>query len=310
MDRVQLGKFEERMQAEGLPEIAVQAFLRAVEFVAGGGATTIPESEIEAVESLPSLEGLARLESKGRQAARQAAVIKLNGGLGTSMGLSKAKSLLPIREGLSFLDLIARQVIWQREQWDVELPLVLMNSYRTREDSLAALAQYPELAGRVPLDFVQHKVPRIDAETWSPVEWPADPSLEWCPPGHGDLYIALASSGMLERLLASGIRYAFVSNADNLGAVLDPAILGWLVENDLPFAMEVARRTESDKKGGHLARRGGRLMLREVAQCPERTSTRSRTSRNIISSTRTTSGSISRCSPRPSMRRPPDCRFQ
>ena len=120
------------------------------------------------------------------------------------------------------------------------------------------------------LDFLQHRVPRIDAKTWMPVEWPEDRSLEWCPPGHGDLYLALLSSGMLETLRSHGIRYAFISNADNLGAVLDPQILGWFASKEIPFAMEVAQRTESDKKGGHLARRDGRLILREVAQCPEK----------------------------------------
>jgi UDP-N-acetylglucosamine pyrophosphorylase len=268
LDRVRLEEFAKRMRDAGMPEIAIRAFLHAVEFVAAGGATTISESEIEPVDTLPTFDSLESFAARGREAAREAVVLKLNGGLGTSMGLSKAKSLLPIRDGLSFLDLIARQVLWQRQQWGVELPLVLMNSYRTREDSLAALAKYPDLPTRVPLDFLQHKVPRIDAETWTPIRWPEDPSLEWCPPGHGDLYIALVSSGMLERLLESGVRYAFVSNADNLGAVLEPAILGWFAEHRLPFAMEVARRTESDKKGGHLARRDGRLMLREVAQCP------------------------------------------
>jgi len=164
--------------------------------------------------------------------------------------------------------LIARQILWQRANWGVELPLVLMNSYRTRDDSLSALEAYPDLGKQIPLDFIQHKVPRIDAKTWAPVEWPDDRSLEWCPPGHGDLYLALVSSGMLEALRSQGIRYAFVSNADNLGAVLDPQILGWFASEKIPFAMEVAKRTESDKKGGHLARRDGRLILREVAQCP------------------------------------------
>jgi UDP-N-acetylglucosamine pyrophosphorylase len=262
-------RFAERMRAEGLPEIATRAFLRAVEFVASGGATTIPESTIDPIDSLPSLASLVGYEEAGHTAASRTVVLKLNGGLGTSMGLSKAKSLLPIRPGISFLDLIARQVLWQRRNWGVALALVLMNSYRTRADSLAALAAYPELGGAIPLDFLQHKVPRIDAETWAPVGWPEDASLEWCPPGHGDLYIALASSGMLDRLRARGIRHAFVSNADNLGAALDLRILGWLATEGIPFAMEVAERTESDKKGGHLALRDGRLMLREVAQCPE-----------------------------------------
>ena len=269
VDEAGLAKFADRMRGAGLPEIATREFLRAVEFVSSGGATTISDDSIERVDSLPDLAGLSEYEEAGRAAASKTAVIKLNGGLGTSMGLSKAKSLLPIRPGVTFLDLIARQILWQRSEWGVDLPLVLMDSYRTREDSLAALAAYPDLAKEIPLDFLQHKVPRIDAETWAPVEWPEDDSLAWCPPGHGDLYIALVSSGMLDRLRSHGIRHAFVSNADNLGAVLDLRILGWVATKEIPFAMEVAERTESDKKGGHLARRDGRLMLREVAQCPE-----------------------------------------
>jgi UTP--glucose-1-phosphate uridylyltransferase len=257
------------MLAEGLPEIAIRAFDRALRFVAAGGATTIPDADLEPVGSLRSFSDLGEFEGAGREAVSRAAVIKLNGGLGTSMGLSKAKSLLPIRQGRSFLDLIAEQILHQRSTWSVELPLVLMNSYRTRADSLEALASHDTLASGLPLDFVQHKVPRIDAQTFEPIEWPADESLEWCPPGHGDLYIALASSGMLGALRARGVRYAFVSNADNLGAVLDLGVLGWMASSGLPFLMEVADRAESDKKGGHLARRGGRLILREVAQCPE-----------------------------------------
>jgi UTP--glucose-1-phosphate uridylyltransferase len=270
LDNAGLARFADRMRAEGLPEIATRAFLRDLEFVASGGTTTIPEDSIRPVDSLPELASLAGFREKGLAAASKTAVIKLNGGLGTSMGLSKAKSLLPIRSGISFLDLIARQILWQRANWDVELPLVLMNSYRTRGDSLSALEAYPDLESPIPLDFLQHRVPRIDAETWMPVEWPDDRSLEWCPPGHGDIYLALLSSGMLETLRSHGIRYAFISNADNLGAVLDPQILGWFASKEIPFAMEVAKRTESDRKGGHLARRDGRLILREVAQCPEK----------------------------------------
>jgi len=207
LDQAGLAKFGDRMRAEGLPEIATRAFLRVLEFVASGGMTTIPESSIQPIDSLPDLAGLSGFKQAGLAAASKTAVIKLNGGLGTSMGLSKAKSLLPIRPGISFLDLIARQILWQRANWGVELPLVLMNSYRTRDDSLAALEAYPDLEKQIPLDFIQHKVPRIDAKTWAPVEWPDDRSLEWCPPGHGDLYLALVSSGMLEALRLQGIRY-------------------------------------------------------------------------------------------------------
>ena len=68
---------------------------------------------------------------------------------------------------------------------------------------------------------------------------------------------------------ATGIRYAFVSNADNLGAVLDPVILEWFAARGAPFAMETVIGTEADRKGGHIAWRDGRLVLRETAQAPD-----------------------------------------
>jgi UTP--glucose-1-phosphate uridylyltransferase len=133
------------------------------------------------------------------------------------------------------------------------------------------LATYPELRGRIPLDFLQHKVPKIAAANLTPAVWPADPELEWCPPGHGDIYTALITSGMLRTLLDNGYETVFVSNADNLGAELDPLVLGYFISERLPFLIEVADRTAADRKGGHLARRksGGRLILRESAQCPD-----------------------------------------
>lgn len=86
-----------------------------------------------------------------------------------------------------------------------------------------------------------------------PAEWGANPHLEWCPPGHGDLYSALYGSGKLDALLADGVKYMFVSNSDNLGATLDLDLLAYFAQRDLPFLMECCQRTEADKKGGHLA---------------------------------------------------------
>lgn len=253
-----------------MPEIAIRAFLRALRISReDGDRTQVPESSIEPVDAVPHAQELEAYVDVGRERMASAVVIKLNGGLGTSMGLSGPKSLLPVRTGRTFLDLIAQQVLWQRADAGIALPLLLMNSFRTRGPSLEALARYPDLAAELPLDFLQHRVPRVDLETGEPVAWPVAPELEWCPPGHGDLYAALASSGLLAELRARGFRYAFVSNADNLGGTLDPAILGWFASRELPFAMEVAERTAADKKGGHLARRAGRLILREVAQCPD-----------------------------------------
>jgi UTP--glucose-1-phosphate uridylyltransferase len=150
---------------------------------------------------------------------------------------------------------------------------VLMNSFATRDASLQALAAYPELTvDGVPADFVQSKVPKLAADDLAPVSWPDDPGLEWSPPGHGDLYPSILSSGMLDALLDGGYEYAFVANVDNLGAVMDERILAWFARERIPFLMEVADRTAADRKGGHLARRrgpGGGLVLREIAQTPD-----------------------------------------
>jgi UTP--glucose-1-phosphate uridylyltransferase len=161
-------------------------------------------------------------------------------------------------------------VLELRRRSGARLPLVLMNSFYTHEESLDALSRNSGLEADVPFDFVQHKEPKIRVDDLMPVEWPDDPSQEWCPPGHGDLYTALLTSGMLDELLGHGYRYAFVSNSDNLGAVLEPRILAWMAREEIPFAMEVTKRTEADRKGGHIAHLpGGNYVLRETAQTPE-----------------------------------------
>jgi UTP--glucose-1-phosphate uridylyltransferase len=185
------------------------------------------------------------------------------------MGMDKAKSLLPVRSGKTFLDLIVAQVLAARATYGAKLPLLFMNSFRTQEDTLSALAPYPELeVDGLGLDFVQNSEPKLLAEDLTPVEWPADPSLEWCPPGHGDLYTALEGSGILDRLLEKGYRYASVSNSDNLGAAPDATIAGWFAASGAPYAAEICRRTAADRKGGHLAIRKAdqQLILRDTAQ--------------------------------------------
>jgi UTP--glucose-1-phosphate uridylyltransferase len=246
-----------KMRREGVADAFIETFRHEYEQLAAGETGMLPESSIEPVEDVQELSELP----SGDAPLDQAVVVKLNGGLGTSMGMTRAKSLIEAKNGLTFLDVIARQVL------EMDVPLVLMNSFYTRDDSLAALPA--ELKSDLPLDFVQDKEPKIRVDDLMPVEWPDNPSLEWTPPGHGDLYIALLTSGMLEALLSRGRRYAFVSNSDNLGAVLDERVLGWMARSDIPFVMEVTERTEADRKGGHLARRGDRFVLRETAQTPD-----------------------------------------
>ncbi|HUR86408.1 MAG TPA: UTP--glucose-1-phosphate uridylyltransferase [Solirubrobacteraceae bacterium] len=264
----------EKMRADGVADIAVATFAHYLERLRAGDAGVLAESDIEPVAELPDADELPEDEEGARAALDRTVVIKLNGGLGTSMGMTAPKSLLEVKDGLTFLDITVRQILDLRERTGAQLPLVLMNSFATREASLEALAPYDDLAvDGVPADFVQSRVPKLEAESLEPVSWPADPGLEWAPPGHGDLYPSLQSSGMLEALLDAGYEYAFVANVDNLGAVMEPRILAWFARERIPFLMEVADRTAADRKGGHLAQRAGgggfRLVLREVAQTPD-----------------------------------------
>ncbi len=260
-----------KMRDEGVADVAIDTFAHYFELLRAGETGVLAESEIEPVAELPDADELPDDEEGARAALDRTVVIKLNGGLGTSMGMTAPKSLLEVKDGLTFLDITVRQILDLRERSGATLPLVLMNSFATRDASLEALEPYDTLAvDGVAADFVQSKAPKLVADDLAPVSWPDDPALEWAPPGHGDLYPSLQSSGMLDELLAAGYEYAFVANVDNLGAVMEPRILAWFARERIPFLMEVADRTAADRKGGHLARRAdGGLVLREVAQTPD-----------------------------------------
>lgn len=238
-----------------------------------GATGLVPEAEIQAVSSLPEL---SKLSEAAPHAAKdllaKTAMLKLNGGLGTSMGLEKAKSLLEVKDGRSFIDLIASQVKHMRASFGQKVLFVLMNSFSTSEDTKAFLAEkHPDLLQEPYIELMQNSSPKVDAATLLPASYPSSPENEWCPPGHGDIYPSLLGSGMLESLLNSGIEYLFVSNSDNLGATLDLTLLEYFATSGLEFLMEVCERTAADKKGGHLCTRAsdGKHMLRESAQCPE-----------------------------------------
>ncbi|MEP6952797.1 MAG: UTP--glucose-1-phosphate uridylyltransferase [Solirubrobacteraceae bacterium] len=235
----------DRMRDDGAGPAALAAFARRLDQLdSGPGAGLLPGGELEPIADPPRLEDLPAATALDR-----VAVIKLNGGLGTSMGLRAPKSLIEVKPGHTFLDVIARQT------QAVGLPLVLMNSAASRVAGVR--------------DFLQGREPRLWADSREPVDWPGDRSLEWCPAGHGDVYVALEESGMLSALLGEGIEWAFISNADNLGAVADPRIPAWAQAQGVPFVMEVVRGTAADRKGGHLALHDGRLVLRETAQVPD-----------------------------------------
>ncbi len=257
----------DKMRAAGVNETAIAIFTHYYRELESGSTGRIPEATIAPLDE-PDQWTDAPPTPDDVAAFAQTAFLKLNGGLGTSMGLSKAKTLLPVRDGLTFLDLIACQVLAARELYGVRLPLVLLDSFNTHDDTLAALAPYDLEVEGLPLDMVQSQEPKLLASDLTPVSWPANPALEWCPPGHGDLYPTLLASGMLDALIERGFRYASVSNSDNLGCAPSPSLAGWFARTGAPYAAEVTFRTPMDVKGGHLARRrvDGRLILRETAQ--------------------------------------------
>ncbi|MAT38606.1 MAG: UTP--glucose-1-phosphate uridylyltransferase [Ectothiorhodospiraceae bacterium] len=260
--------FQRKLQAEQSHELSIASFRRNYQMLVQGDTGRISRTEIDPVESVPALDEIDQQASQANLLSK-VVMIKLNGGLGTSMGLDRPKSVIPVRDDLSFLDIIARQVIAANKQYAIDIPLVFMNSFNTHEDTERSLEPYTELRSDIPFDFLQNKVPKVMADSLEPARWEANPELEWCPPGHGDIYISLVTSGMLEMLLDRGYEYAFVSNADNLGATLEPAIVDYMHRTGTDFLMEVARRTPADRKGGHLAKRkDGGLGLRERAQCP------------------------------------------
>ena len=251
---------------------AIEVFSHYYRQLEEGVTGLIREDSIEPLTDPTRLSDVTVDDDDAVAALGRTAIVKLNGGLGTSMGMDRAKSLLPVRDGKTFLDLIVDQVRAARTSYGVQLPLLFMNSFRTEDDTEAALAGYHDLAvSGLGLGFVQNREPKLLADDLTPVAWPHDPSLEWCPPGHGDLYTTLQGSGVLSRLLDAGYRYASVSNSDNLGAAPDATIAGWFAASGAPYAAEICRRTPADRKGGHLAIRksDGRLILRDTAQTAE-----------------------------------------
>ncbi len=262
----------DKMRAAGVSELAVSVFSRFHAQLGSAATGTIPEDTIDPLTDVTHLDDVRPDEGAVAEALGRTVVIKLNGGLGTSMGIGGPKSALPVRDGLSFLDIIARQVLALRRRHGVQTPLLLMDSFRTREESLAILERHPGIAvDGLPLDFLQSMEPKLRADDLGPVEWPDDPTLEWCPPGHGDVYVALQTTGLLDTLREHGYRYAFLSNADNLGATCEGAVPAWMAREGIPYVTEVCTRTRNDRKGGHLGvrRSDGRLVLRDSAMVAE-----------------------------------------
>ncbi|XP_072164135.1 UTP--glucose-1-phosphate uridylyltransferase-like isoform X1 [Diadema setosum] len=200
-------------------------------------------------------------------------VIKLNGGLGTSMGCTGPKSVISVRNELTFLDLTVRQIENLNKTYGCSVPLVLMNSFNTDEDTRKVLRKY----GTMNVDihtFMQSRYPRINKESLLPIAKDSSMSgnnLEnWYPPGHGDIYESFYNSGLLDQFIRQGKEYLFLANIDNQGATVDLRILTLLMnEKNREMVMEVTDKTRADVKGGTLIQYHNKLRLLEIAQVPK-----------------------------------------
>ncbi|TDL14698.1 UTP-glucose-1-phosphate uridylyltransferase [Rickenella mellea] len=207
-------------------------------------------------------------QAKDTSILNKLAVLKVNGGLGTSMGMTGAKSALEVKDDMTFLDLTVRQIEHLNTTFRVDVPLILMTSFNTHEDTLRIIKKYANQQLRI-TTFNQSRYPRILKETLLPCPKDADDDKKyWYPPGHGDVYNALMQSGVLDQLISEGKEYLFISNSDNLGAVVDSNILQHMIDTQSEFIMEVTDKTKADVKGGTLIDYEGTVRLLEIAQVP------------------------------------------
>lgn len=272
----QFDQFDAKMREHGMSDTAINQFHRLYDvWKADEGSTWIRESDVEPLTGVPSFHDVYETidHDEAVHAFAKTAFLKLNGGLGTSMGLDCAKSLLPVRRHkarqMRFIDIILGQVTTARQRLGVELPLTLMNSFRTSKDTMKVVKSDDQFRqDDIPLEIVQHVEPKIDLATGGPAVCPSNPDLEWCPPGHGDLFSTLWESGLLDILQSKGFKYLFISNSDNLGARPSRTLAQHFENTGAPFMVEVATRTYADRKGGHIVRdrKTGRLLLREMSQ--------------------------------------------
>ena len=196
------------------------------------------------------------------------AVCKLNGGLGTSMGCVGPKSAIEIKNGKSFLDIIVDQIHCLNQKYNCNVPLILMNSFNTDLDTKKIIHKYSDILSIQ--TFRQNQYPRLRKDSMLPMSPLKFGDQASYPPGHGDFYSSINESGILDQLIADGIEYLFVANADNLGASVDLKILNLMYTSQTPFIMEATDRTRADVKGGTLVHTPDHtLSLLEIAQVSE-----------------------------------------
>ncbi|KAI9396070.1 hypothetical protein POPTR_004G074400v4 [Populus trichocarpa] len=249
-------------------------FVNLVSRYLSGEAQQVEWSKIqtptdEVVVPYDTLESTPEEPEETKMLLDKLVVLKLNGGLGTTMGCTGPKSVIEVRNGLTFLDLIVIQIESLNKKYGCSVPLLLMNSFNTHDDTQKIIEKYSNSNIEIHT-FNQSQYPRLVADDFVPLPSKGHTDKDgWYPPGHGDVFPSLKNSGKLDALLSQGKEYVFVANSDNLGAVVDLKILNHLIRNKNEYCMEVTPKTLADVKGGTLISYEGKVQLLEIAQVPD-----------------------------------------
>jgi UTP--glucose-1-phosphate uridylyltransferase len=207
----------------------------------------------------------AKLEAAGLEALRrgECALCVLAGGMATRMG-SVVKALVEAVDGKTFLELRLAEMDAVERRVGRRPPIWLMTSATTDAPIRAALGA--RLDGQLVAAFTQYLSLRMTPEGDLFLDAEGLPSEH--APGHGDLPDALRESGLLDRFCSEGGRVVMIANLDNLGATLDPVIVGWHLEHGKPVSCEVVDKLGADR-GGIPVRAGGRPVVLEEFRLPE-----------------------------------------
>ncbi|CAM8971424.1 unnamed protein product [Rhodiola kirilowii] len=266
-----------RSAVSGLDQISENeksGFISLVSRYLSGEAQHIEWSKIktptdEVVVPYDTLSSVSEDPSETKNLLDKLVVLKLNGGLGTTMGCTGPKSVIEVRNGLTFLDLIVIQIENLNKKYGCNVPLLLMNSFNTHDDTQKIVEKYTNSKIEIHT-FNQSQYPRLVVDDFTPLASKGVTGKDgWYPPGHGDVFPSLNNSGKLDALLSQGKEYVFVANSDNLGAVVDLKILNHLIHNKNEYCMEVTPKTLADVKGGTLISYEGKVQLLEIAQVPD-----------------------------------------
>lgn len=222
---------------------------------------------------------LGSAAQRGRLALRhgRAAVLILNGGMATRFG-GKPKGVVPVVQGEpeSFLWVKLAQISRLIREYDATIPVVLMHSFATQAASRVHLhdIDWAGIPRDMRFEFSQSIMPRVGVDAIPLQDLPGAESLPdsllYCAPGHGDTLLRLRASGILRDLRQAGVEHLLVSNVDNLGAELDPILLGGhiqAVDAGAHMSVEVVHR--AGDKGGCVAVVGGRPVIVEGFRMPE-----------------------------------------